>query len=50
MTDNQEERRPGGTKKEDIGPRSSFHANLELLEQDLSRLGVMAEELSLIHI
>ncbi len=44
MTDNQEERRPGGTKKEDIGPRSSFHANLELLEQDLSRLGVMAEE------
>jgi len=44
MTDNQEERRPGGTKKEDIGLRSSFHANLELLEEDLSRLGVMAEE------
>ncbi len=44
MTDNQEERKPGGTKKEDIGLRSSFHANLELLEEDLSRLGVMAEE------
>ena len=44
MTDNQEERRPGGTKKEDIGPRSSFHANLELLEEHLSKLGVMAEE------
>ncbi|HOL11831.1 MAG TPA: phosphate signaling complex protein PhoU [Bacillota bacterium] len=44
MMNNQDQTRFGGGNGKDLGPRSSFHANLELLEEDLSRLGVMAEE------